>query len=82
MALLDNWKAVLTGAHSVKLTAASGLLSTLEFFNAFTDVLPVLQGVIPPGVFAGLAFACAVASVYSRLVKQPELHTEATNGKS
>lgn len=64
--LIDNWRAVITRAWSVRLMIAAAILSGLEVF------LPLAQGWLPvsPGVFAALSFVTVVAAFVARFTAQ------------
>lgn len=69
MKLIENWRAVLKHAWSVRLLALAGVLSGLEV------ALPLLNGVlpIPPLTFAGLSGFCVCAAFIARFVVQEKL---------
>lgn len=69
MRLIDDWRAVLRRAWSIRLALLAALLSGLEV------LLPFLDGVIaiPHGVFAALAGLTSAAAFYARLVAQKGL---------
>lgn len=64
--LVENWRAVLRRAWSIKLIVLAGLLSGAEI------ALPLIQDLlpIPRGVFAGLSFLATAAGLVARLVAQ------------
>lgn len=69
MRLIDDWRAVLRRAWSIRLALLAALLSGLEV------LLPFLDGAIaiPHGVFAALAGLTSAAAFYARLVAQKGL---------
>ncbi len=69
MRLVDDWRAVLRRAWSIRLALLAALLSGLEV------LLPILDGAIaiPHGVFAALAGLTSAAAFYARLVAQKGL---------
>lgn len=66
MKLLDDWKAVLTRAWSMRLLGLSIVLGAAEL------ALPFMQGVLPiqPGSFAALIFVTNIAAAIVRLLAQ------------
>lgn len=72
MTRIENWRAVLTKAWSMRLIILAALLSGFEV------ALPIMReaieplGLIPPGVFAGLSFVATAAAGIARLVAQPK----------
>lgn len=55
-------------------TAWVGYAATVFGFLAmFQEQLPVLQGIIPKGMFGWLTLACAIAVPLTRIIKQPKL---------
>lgn len=71
--LVDDWRAILTKAWSVKFNIASTLFGAAEVAVAL--VQPVG---IPNGVFAGIAALISICSNVARLLAQKEL----SDGKS
>lgn len=69
MKLIDNWRAVLKHAWSVRLLLIAGVLSGLEV------ALPLLNGVlpIPPLTFATLSGLCVFGAFIARFVVQEKL---------
>lgn len=67
MRLLDNWKAVLAGAWSVRFTVATIVFAVLEV------LLPYLEYRVDQGVFIILAVVTAVGSVVSRIIDQDNI---------
>ncbi len=68
MNLVENWKAILTKAWSIKFTGASLLLSAAEVY-----VQLVQPAAIPGGVFAGIAGAVSLMAGIARLLAQQEV---------
>lgn len=68
MKLIDDWKRVLKGAHSVRWAACSGIFGGLEV------ILPLFVDSIPRGWFAAASMFAAVGSMVARVKAQPELH--------
>lgn len=71
MCLIDEWKAVLRKAWSIKLTLIAAALSAIEF---------ALQYAAPEhsnGKFAALAGSVSLAAAISRIVAQPKMHKDA-----
>lgn len=69
MRLVDDWKAIVRRAWSVRFMAAAVVFSALEV------ALPMLDGLlpIPPGVFAALTGLSTGAAFAARLVAQKNL---------
>ncbi|MBZ9922269.1 hypothetical protein LB579_31835 [Mesorhizobium sp. BR1-1-7] len=69
MRLIDDWKAVLRHAWSVRLLFIAAVLSGLEV------ALPLLNGLlpVPPLVFAALSGLCVCAAFVARFVVQKKL---------
>lgn len=68
MTLVDDWKAVLAKAWSVKFNVAATLFGAAEVVVAL--VKP--EGV-PNGLFAGIAAGISIAANVARLMAQKEL---------
>lgn len=68
MVLVEDWKAVLTKAWSVKFNIASTLFGAAEVVVAL-----VQPASIPNGVFAGIAAFISIAANVARLMAQQEL---------
>jgi hypothetical protein len=75
--LIDDARAVLRHAWSVRLSTLSAALSAC---SALSDVLPYLGGVLPPKAMAAAAALSAVGAVGARLVPQRKLQ-EARDGR-
>lgn len=73
MQLIDNWRAILEKAWSVKFNIAATMFGAAEVVVAL-----VQPASIPNGVFAGIAAVISIAANVSRLMAQKEL----SNGKS
>lgn len=72
MKLVENWRAVLDKAWSVKFNIAA------TAFGAAEVVVALVQPAgIPGGVFAGIAAVVSIAANVSRIMAQKEL----SNGK-
>ncbi|RWO23381.1 hypothetical protein [Mesorhizobium sp.] len=69
MRVVDNWRAVLKHAWSVRLLFVAAVLSGLEV------ALPLLHGLLPisPLVFAGLSGICVCGAFIARFVVQEKL---------
>lgn len=70
IALIDDWKKVLTQAWSVKFGIGAGIFTVLNFITQFSSLLPYMQGVLPDKTFMLLALACGVAGFAARFLKQ------------
>lgn len=68
MKLLDDWRAVLNKAWSIKFMLGAALLSGVEV------VMSILQpsNTLPPGVFAALAGVVTSMALVARLMAQNE----------
>jgi hypothetical protein len=66
--LVEDWKAVLAKAWSIKFTGASLLLSAAEVY-----VQLVQPASIPGGVFAGIAGTVSLMAGIARLLAQKEV---------
>lgn len=66
MRLVDNWRAVLTRAWSVRLMLLAGLLTGVE------AALPFLGELVPlsPGVLAGVTLIIVMGALVARLLAQ------------
>ncbi len=72
MRLVDNWRAVLRRAWSIRLILLAGLLSGIEVALPLVgDTLP-----IPPGIFAGLSFLFTAGAFVARFVAQKGVSDE------
>lgn len=67
MRLINNWRAVLLRAWSMRLMLAAAVLSGAEF------VLPFFSDHLPAGVFAGLSFVTVAGAFVARIVAQKDL---------
>lgn len=65
MRLIDNWRAVLKHAWSVRLMALAVILTGLEAAWPYLDWLP-----IPKGAFAALSGLVSAGAIYARFVAQ------------
>lgn len=72
MRIVDNWRAVLKHAWSVRLLFVAALLSGLEV------ALPLLNGLlpIPPLIFAALSGLCVCGAFIARFVVQKKISGE------
>lgn len=72
MRLVDNWRAVLQRAWSIRLILLAGLLSGIEV------ALPLFGNAvsIPPGAFACLSLAFTASAFVARLVAQKGVSDE------
>lgn len=68
MKLVDDWRAILKKAWSVKFNIAATLFGAAEVVVAL-----VQPASIPHGVFAGIAAAVSILSNVSRVMAQKEL---------
>ena len=72
MKLSENWKLIAAKAWSFRLIILSAVLSGFEV------ALPIIQQsleplqIIPPGIFAVLAFITTAAAGIARIVAQPK----------
>ena len=66
MRVVENWRAVIRYAWSVRLMIIAGLLSGIEV------ALPLLDGLLPiePGIFAALSGVTVAFAFIARLVAQ------------
>lgn len=69
MKLVDDWRAVLRKAWSLKFNAAAALLSAAEVCIALAQ-----PAGIPQGLFAGIGAAVSALAFGARLLAQKELH--------
>lgn len=67
MKLLDNWKAIITKAWSMRLMILAAVLSGVEV------VLPFFSEAIPRGTFAVLSGVTVAGAFVARLVAQKGL---------
>lgn len=68
LTLVEDWKAILAKAWSVKFNIAATLFGAAEVVVAL-----VQPASIPNGVFAGIAAAISIASNVARIMAQKEL---------
>ena len=68
LALIDDWRAVLKRAWSIKFNAAAIVLGAAE-----VGVALVKPAGIPNGVFAGIAVLISIGANVSRLLAQKEI---------
>ena len=66
--LIEDWRAVMTRAWSMKFSILAAILGGLE-----VGVQYVQPAGIPNGVFAGIASAVSLSAAVARLVAQREL---------
>lgn len=72
MELVYNWRSIIEKAWSFKLIVLSALLSGLEVaLPLVAESLKPLE-LVPPGVFAGLAFIVTAAAGVARIMAQPK----------
>lgn len=71
MTLVDDWKAILAKAWSVKFNVLATLFGAAEVIVAL-----VQPASIPNGVFAGIAACISIAANVSRVLAQKELTSE------
>ena len=76
MKLIDDWRAVLKRAWSLKFSLLAALLGAAEMVVQFYQ-----PPSIRPGLFAGIAGGVSLASALARLVAQQEL-SGGKNGNS
>ncbi|MDQ1921298.1 DUF7940 domain-containing protein [Massilia pseudoviolaceinigra] len=69
MILIEDWRAVLAKAWSLKFNAAAGLLGAAEVYIAL-----VQPAGIPNGVFAGIAAVVSLLAFGARLLAQREFN--------
>lgn len=69
MTLVEDWKAIITKAWSVKFNIAATLFGAAEVVVAL-----VQPAAIPNGIFAGIAALVSILSNVSRVMAQKELH--------
>lgn len=77
MQLIDDFKRKYPKYWSVWLHFAAGLLSALEILDRLGLVLPLLDGMVPPGTFVALSLLFTVAGLIARALKQSGLVDEA-----
>lgn len=70
-ALIDDWRAILAKAWSVKFNIAATLFGAAEVVVAL-----VRPASIPNGLFAGIAAVVSIAANVSRVMAQKELGDE------
>jgi hypothetical protein len=66
MRLIDDWRKILNKAWSMRFAMLGAGLAVAE------QVVPQLNGLIPPLVYAGLS----VAVVAARMIPQPKMHDD------
>lgn len=66
MKLIDDWDKVLKRAWSIRWILMAGFFSGLEI------IVPMFEGAIPRGVFAGLSFVAANGAFVTRILAQKE----------
>lgn len=71
--LIDDFKTKYPRYWSVWCTIAAVLLSALELLDRLNMMLPLLEDVVPPGTYVGLAIAFKLASLIARAIKQSSL---------
>lgn len=64
MKLIDDWKAILKHAWSIRLIILTGTLTGLEV------ALPLFMDAFPRGVFAGLSAFTSILALWARLTAQ------------
>lgn len=69
MKLIEDWRAVLAKAWSLKFNAAAGLLSAGEVYIAL-----VQPAGVPNGMFAAIGAVVSMLAFGARLMAQKELH--------
>lgn len=76
MALIDDWRAVLRKAWSIKLILVAGVFSGLEALIQIATALDLIENYtwMPRGWFALLGFAASNAAFVTRLLAQKELN--------
>lgn len=65
--MIENWKAVLTKAWSIRLMILAGIMSGLEV------ALPYFSDAIPSGLFGAVAGLVSAGAILARLVAQEGL---------
>lgn len=73
MIFVEDWKAILKKAWSVKFNIAAALFGAAEVVVAL-----VKPASIPNGVFAGIAATVSIAANIARVMAQKEITGEAT----
>lgn len=71
MKLVENWRAILLKAWSLRFIALAGLLEALGL------ILPEFSDLIPPKAFSIATILLATAAGIARLVAQPTIAAEA-----
>lgn len=76
MKLVENWRAVLRCAWSVRLMIAAGILSGIEV------ALPLIDGwvEVPRGIFASFSGLVTAAAFVARLVAQNNISGDRGDG--
>jgi hypothetical protein len=69
--LVDQWRAVLAKAWSIRLILIAGLLDGTSTVMSMVSAHPP----IPLGLFAGLSFLVSAGALVARLVAQKNLRT-------
>ena len=64
MHLIDDWRKILNKAWSMRFATITAVLALAE------QVIPQLNGVVPPMAYAVLSIAVVVA----RMIPQPKMH--------
>lgn len=79
MKLIDNWKAHLLHAWSVRLMALGLLMKVIQIvndaglLNIWSAMPDKVQAMFPDGVFAGVQAALYAAAILAKLVQQTSL---------
>lgn len=73
MNLVEDWRAVLSKAWSVKFNIAATLFGAAEVVVAL-----VQPASIPNGVFAGIAATISILANVARVMAQQEMHKDGT----
>lgn len=76
MELIDDFKRQYPRYWSVWLGFISAVLSFLEVMNALGVAVPAFEGLLPPGSYAALSAASALAGLIARAIKQSGLNEE------
>lgn len=69
MILIEDWRAVLRRAWSIKLIFIAGFFSGLEV------AIPFFEWTMPRGLFALLSFVTANGAFVARILAQKEVHS-------
>ena len=71
MKLIDNWKDVLKESLALWAAYAGGAFAGVDLTrDAIVELLPVLEPMLPPNVYAWLSFVCLVLIPALRLIDQ------------